>query len=155
MSGFFKSRRRNIGLILLTLPLMLTVVWMRSFVISDCLLLGGRNNVHKVDSCHGILCWAIISDKMPSRLEWYSDSPNPYSEPWGEIEFERGAWRFVGITIGSGQIRWLGEWSRVDAVVTPYWCLVLPLTVFSAYLFFSKPCRVTQSSKTSASENVN
>ncbi len=62
-----------------------------------------------------------------------------YYDPWAEIGFERGTWRLAGATIGSGQMCGAEGWRKAYVLIVPYWSLVLPLTLLSAWLILAKP----------------
>ena len=144
MHEFFQGWRRKAGLATLVMALVLTVAWMRSFVITDDLYLEFGKATHRVHSLHGCLCWIMGNGQQsPMSFQWSSGPPNPHSEPWDDIGYYKGTWRLAGVTIGTGQMQLDFGWSKVNVVVAPYWSLVLPLTLLSAWLILRKTRKAT------------
>ena len=157
MGDFFKGWRRKISLALLAVALLLTVPWMRSYVVFDELLVQppvgiddiGPRLKHIVRSEDGAISWdrttnssgqAIISDTYVTSWNCYHRPPPsmvgiPSSQT---IAFH---WRrqFAGFDFGAATQHslWLRSYSEFWTI--PYWSLVLPLTLFSAYLLLIKP----------------
>ncbi len=114
MGEFFKGWRRKAGLGTLAMACVLAVGWMRSYTVA-------------ADAA-----WFVIGSQqqrmvsLSGRVSWKS---YPVS---GE-----GVWK-VRSYIKSGPILsedlFFREWSIWSAWVIPYWSLVLPLTLLSAWL---------------------
>ena len=150
--------KRRMGVVTLPLALLLIVAWMRSFVVRDKIFIHSRFPVLYVASKDGQLSWERHS---PLILEAPSDSvsakalkdgPHNDWEPW-EIHWN---WRreCCGFLFGSGILslsldkfppeerRWRIEpppKRLVDVWMIPYWSIVIPLTLLSVRLLFSKP----------------
>ncbi len=142
MGDFFQGWRRKTGLALLAMALLLTVAWSRSFVIHDQVVIMNKQSLHGVKSFSGNLRWARRTPAATTAwVQWISDDATKYRlmDPWidcdvewcwkwGEFNFGVGTWRLVE----SGR-------SEIAQWIVPYWSFVLPLTLLSAFLIFSKP----------------
>jgi hypothetical protein len=139
---FFQGWRRKTGLALLAMALLLTVAWMRGAVYHDQVALRYGRTSHFFSSVHGQVRWerTIQSTSRPANrprppiIKWNSrKTPKNLVPPSRE---EGTAWRW---TWGWVYIGTLKEEDRREIWVIPYWSTVLPLTLISAFLIFSKP----------------
>ena len=148
MREFFRGWRRKVGCVTLSLACMAMGAWIRSLVVKDEISV--RKNV-------GITTH-FISNR--SRLGWKSvtiDDPLStnftinfyFAKPAKEDDFYRGhdvrwkwRWRCCGFEFGRftpNGPRW-----AEDIWIVPYWSIVTPLTLISAFLLLKKPKTSTQ-----------
>lgn len=146
MREVFHGWRRKTGLALLAMAVLLTVAWFRSLVLTDIFSTVAFGDLHVVRSGHGVAVWGRQLGLTIDVGGWYSHDTikhrNSYqfSKAWKPLDSWRCCWQYgigdvaVGSheQIGDGGLRTL--WWRA-----PYWILVLPLTLMSAFLIFSKP----------------
>ena len=121
MREFFQGWRRKAGLATLAMACLLTVAWMRSFVIGDRLQVAS----HFLISAGGGVEWQF--DRTGDLIDWTSAPVDPDGI-------------FFLFRMGS-QIR--------RTIYLSYWSLVLPLTLLSAWLLLIKP-RPAKSAKESS-----
>ena len=149
MGDFFQGWRRKAGLVTLAIALLLTVVWMRSYLVEDYLHIRHKPSLHGVRSFDGCLAWVRVSpSQFRQRIQWRSI---PISElgpgsHWGGWKFE-WRWKWCGFDCGAASTATTGVRGQMWAI--PYWSLVLPLTLFSAWLLLIKP-RPAKSAKESS-----
>ena len=149
MGEFFKGWRRKAGLVTLAMALVLMVAWMRSAIICDELMIPYRGSLHFIDSRNGRLEWTRL---IPSPVRWGEYDPYKYPIAWisfpvpGELDiedlwagcdvewkWELGGFEFVLEAIGES-----GDRNKRESWAIPYWSLVLPLTLLSAWLILVK-----------------
>ena len=138
MREFFRGWRRKAGLVTLTMACVLTVAWMRSYVIHDAVLIPAQGGHAGIESHGGSLTWFRWSDSKPSlSIEWISQDAAIESDPWDQFDIE---WRFdlLGVICGVGTVKHAPS-DKLAFCMTPYWSLVLPLTLLSAWLILIKP----------------
>ena len=138
MGDFFKDRRRKTGLVTLAVACVLTVGWMRSYVIQDALLIPAQDGFSGIESHGGSLTWFRWSASQPElSFEWISQDAEFESDPWDQVDI---AWRFelAGFRFGAATAK-DSPASRLVLWILPYWSLVLPLTLLSAWLILIKP----------------
>lgn len=140
MCYYFQCWRRKSGLVLLAVALLFTVVWMRSYVVEDRLLIRNSPSLNTVVSSSGVLSWDRMTPfPFHQPIDWQSidASDLEHSGLWSRWSFE---WRWTMLGFEFGKVKWPFDkpvW--VEVWVIPYWSLVLPLTLLSAYLILSKP----------------
>ena len=147
MGDFFKGWRRKAGLVTLAMALLLTVAWMRSYGVRDEISIPGHQYGQSIESFGGGVCWQRWSnssgplDDLSIELKSYKDVPTA-SYPWEDLEVE---WRrdWAGFRFGAATFTWkLSNQTfsdRMELWTVPYWSLVLPLTLLSAWLILAKP----------------
>ena len=113
MGEFFKGWRRKAGLVTLVMVCLLTAWWMRSYVRVDVLLIQKSQRYHNLGSHRGHLYWISPRRTAPDAISWHS----------GDTEYARG--------LRNDQV--------LPDTAIPYWSLVLPLTLLSAWLILVKP----------------
>ena len=145
MGDFLKGWRRKTGLCLLVMAMPLTMAWLRSFNVATVMTfhLGGRGDY--LESVDGTLSW------MRGNQPYYFRTRRTYSHTIGErdrvdrwIEFDfdrRGTWMGFEFGVTSRHEPWSPNYYEVWVI--PYWSIVLPLTLLSAYLLLTKPRSVT------------
>ncbi len=113
---FFKGWRRKAGLVTLAMACVLMVGWMRSYLIIDAVSLGAVKQGQSLMSKGG---------RLGLTDQWFYDKDQLY---WKSFTIAQA--RIMFPIHGGPDIRF---W------VVPYWSLVLPLTLLSAWLILAKP----------------
>ena len=138
MGDLFKPLRRKIGVVTLVMVCVFSVGWVRSFGISDVMeCFPSESSMIRLISWGGIVSCSYQIGKPPVKyVKWFLffAYENQYSF---ETEFEgcQWVWRVghMGVATCSDTT------SDSIAAVSPYWSIVIPLTLLSAYLLLSKP----------------
>jgi len=153
MKEFFKGWRRKVGCVTLLMALFLTGMWIRSFKIFDnfwITSLQNRNSLSSSDGCirlghaHAnearVTKWDVKYDSHVIKRKAKSASN------FTEHDFSRVAGDFY---LKSATHNW-GHYSdlvqtpgppisvRLISAQVPYWSIVIPLTLLSAWLLISK-----------------
>lgn len=133
MREFFKGWRRKLGCVALVMAMILIVGWMRSAVYEDVIRFWVSNDrIQMFFSSRGTLSWWGWSDVnlWPPEIAWWY-----YAIPENGIGIEfppdvaRRRYRYSEPV----------DRSRFACWSVPYWWLVAPLTLLSAYLILWKP----------------
>ncbi len=166
MGNFFHCWRRKTGCVTLAVALVLTCGWVRSFFVADIFLLTFPRTFYEVASDRfGISLYKRTWVDPDIFLEWARF-------PQMQVQFHPGVsvprrvtgrlsmhgplsnvpaglrWEFCGFYFGKGPRPGKngcidpGHKNIVTKVIVPYWSVVLPLTVLSAYLLLMKPEKV-------------
>ena len=162
VSDFFKGWRRKAGLVTLTMACLLAVGWMRSILYWDMIYFSQLPGTgHDLVSERGLLGWErmtfpIEEDSSYPMVKWESD---PNSRTGEALNFaylestsdESFVWRrcyggfSIGETSGVGILPPFSfdkddlPFTPMRYVIVPYWSLVLPLTLLSAWLILVEP----------------
>ena len=147
---FLKGWRRKAGLVTLAMTCMLTVGWMRSLVLLEQLRITGWPNNRTICSISSEQCclgWvrgvaeephSIDGSLFPS-MDWtsFTNEPGLQAGPITALKEELFDWRYgyAGFCVGEM------DSGAVFLCFIPYWLLVLPLTLLSAWLILGKPRR--------------
>jgi len=147
MGDFFRGSRRKIGCTTLLVALILMVGWVRSFARWDVIELNSwPRRVGIASSFNGDLLFYLASVNAREILFWPSVSLGP-----SFISKEAFLKSSDVVTV-----TWRWDWAafhltdrmhgdvRYQMLIVPYWCVVPPLTLFSAVLLFSKPHKSSQ-----------
>jgi hypothetical protein len=158
MRAFFHGWRRKAGVFTLVMACAVTIVWMRSWLIIDEMHISPpyppqRRTYKTLSSERGHISWfewtveggkAVVSEtSFTTYLSTELTELNSLEIPLKEIK--RFDWRFkcLLIDIGSTDVDDDGSgrfgYRHSTHCVVPYWSLVLPLTLLSAYLLLWKP----------------
>ena len=155
MMGYFKPLRRKMGFMVLLLVLPLMALWIRSCSRIDIVDFDTEKLIHHtVRSDSGCMIWF---KHQGLNFPEYFAVPKWYSVP---IENKRSmapepiVWRFQLWGIGRGEIVDDFLSYRCDVVSLPYWSIIFPLTVMSAWLLLSRPRAKTKQPITPVSENA-
>ena len=135
--GYFKSLRRKIGALTLVVACLCMAGWMRSFVTFDALYAPIGQLISANGGIYGELCVEMPLDftffsygsqgpHVKGRADYYNDS-NMVRRFWH--------WRFFGFAYGF----FPADRQKAILFIVPYWSIVMPLTLLSAYLLFSNP----------------
>ena len=155
MRGFFRGWRRKLGLLTLMMGLLAMAAWMRSDTIFEeaSFPITDKAEIF-VESGDGVFSFgrSLVNDPdfVAGRPNWIRYSPPQHiRQGW---EHFRWYCRFsdVGFGIHSGLTPKIDE---LLLVVMPYWTIVLPLTLLSAFLLLSKPRQPNQKKVTELVKN--
>ena len=149
--------RRKIGVAALVMACVFMGCWMRSLQTCDVINvpLGKEYAMTFSQVCGSFVCRAGWMGQNPwDELDWSDrevaslpEVPNlEYLSRWPLPTGEGGdvTWYFIGCGFGFGQSSSIDPYHRRSGyLVAPYWSIVLTLTLLSAYLLMSKPCRST------------
>ena len=145
MGDYFKGWRRKVGVVTLLMALMFMGGWLRSIgVIEEFICPCGKQSLVYLVSCNGIFfCGRDFDntpDNFPQKPDWFilrepeiESSLNTFDWSWRFFSIGFGNRKNGALTIDSGFV-----------ITIPYWSVVIPLTLISAYLLLSKPRQSTQ-----------
>ena len=170
MREFFRGWRRKVGCVALVMALATCGLWMRSRAIEDSLVVEMSVTRHNVWLA-GTGFWWVSSRRFNNKrpddrllLKWESrpaqplpkqpgefgfghPSPGPYDASFQETRVDvHWRWRFLGGDFGSVTRQGGGPWGGTTPQrvwFVPFWWIVLPLTLLSAYLNLRKPRKRT------------
>ena len=156
MGEFFKPWRRKVGTVTLLLALVSVVGWVRSFYFTDLITFPTANALNRlISDKHGVV-WTIESQTAEehAEVEWESlfgiPVPNIFFSFPQSLDLHGKVWKrncaFLGFGFLEGQI--FGRESTMTVRIVPYWSVVFPLTLLSAYLLLSKPRKSNQKKTT-------
>lgn len=149
MREFFKGWRRKVGCVALVMAVFLAAVWRRSQTYADGFVLPVSSNMFGIISSLSSMEFFVAgfqSDEAASQ--WLSSG-------WQTTRIRRN-WKGDVLddetTVGIGDNRWVwgrfgfgmfendtGGNHRLVAVIIPFWSLVVPVTLLSAFLILWKP----------------
>lgn len=117
MKAFFHGWRRKVGCVALIAACAVTGMWLRSLHIFDTVSFTTEQSQHQVTSADGSVYWKAVNrnDAQQHGKGWTQVEPSKYPNP-EKVKFI--------------QLYFL----RNANAVVPYWSLILPLTLLSAYL---------------------
>ena len=139
MSEFFRGWRRKFGLLTLVMACVAMAGWARSIVVLDIFAIStGQFRLDWIASSQQQLSWGTTHDDRAPMSPWFTGEPVSIDRTFGPIKNE---WHCCGF----GEFH-LDETGRNPAAfsVIPYWAIVLPQTLLSAYLLLSKPRKSNQ-----------
>lgn len=149
MREFFHGWRRKAGVVTLVMAMLLFGVWMRSYSVWDSIPIKDGISLHFIQSIHGGVCWTrhvpspsnsqmYSSQNIPIRWTAQDADKSHLHRYWLQldVEWQRNWCRFhfAATTIGNPNDK-----TRHDTWIIPYWSLVAPPTLLSAYLILWKP----------------
>ena len=141
MPTYFKPLRRKIGVVTLVMACVLMAGWVRSLSRCDTLFLNfginSRDGINRAD---------LHAESTDGYIFWAKSDDGNFAKPVNVFEWDvRNRDSLKGICslcpIKSYLI-WLTALNRDGTVrfrILPYWSLVIPLTLLSAWLLLSKP----------------
>lgn len=139
MREFFKGWRRKLGCVTLVIACVLAAGWIRSLTQHEGISFRtGQMSDQSVISFQSAINWCWLDgstdlDNFPS-LHW---SSVPHSRDLMVINPGR-TWRWTFAGIGIHDFTYDGN-ATFAVLVIPYWLIVLPLTLLSAWLLLRKP----------------
>jgi len=163
MREFFKGWRRKARLVALAMAVLLAGAWMRSYENRDQVVSQFNQTTHILESFDGCLSWKLFSParnsiplmyqmnfaaqpEVGSPFEWRSVPASSCSA--GDIDIwttfgckTKWRWQCGGFIAGSVEYDFPSTrpLQRISVYFVPYWSLVLPLTLLSAWLILAKP----------------
>jgi hypothetical protein len=166
MREFFKGWRRKVGVVTLAMACVLMVGWVRSI---NGVAIGidrfrfpcGTLNWHEIASFRRGLLWERVTlvhksesprvkpGTEPALFNEFSENLVQYQLPHLAGVEERGderfEWRSQYCGFDGGELRRDHEMGVIRATfwIIPYYAIVIPLTVISAFLFLSTPRQST------------
>lgn len=148
MDKFFCGWRRMLGCVTLVSAVVFMAGWVRSLTVYDRLFLhNGTRRADSIDSVDGQFAWGVryFSSDQNASVTWKHD---PFSAATlrDEIKIK---WYGIGFC---NELVEPNLKSRGVLWFVPYWSIVLPLTLFSAYLWLSKSSRHKKTSPLTATE---
>lgn len=145
MSTYFKPLRRKVGVATLMIACVLCLFWVRSFELHEELLFVIRDGVDVVASGAGTVGFA----KLTPVPDGFRKTPAIYSEPisatdnhdfyWKQRNVQ-WRWTWGGFDFGTGLVTngTTADKIQIDRWAIPYWAIILPMTLLSAWLLFSR-----------------
>lgn len=159
MKEFLHGWRRKVGCISLVMACVLSGLWLRSRIFYDSFYTNGNTSSFQIVSVDGKLAFSLITLWYHRRpiINW--ETGHGHESDIGfdyDDEGQRSAYDpTIGdssIGLGKKQISYrmvfLGfqvsdhrdyHGTRMKVCMIPYWSIVLPLTLFSAYMILWKP----------------
>lgn len=143
MLGFFTGWKRKIGIATLVLCCISSGGWIRSLVIRDEFLVILATQMWDVYSTEGTLIFerTVDLDRTDDLIFSFDSTPlsqlgNMFPLSYAARGLENQVDRdFCGFTI----ITATSDWDSLCVLVVPYWSIVIPLALLSAYFLLSKP----------------
>ena len=147
MMDFFRGWKRKVGCLTLVMACVFMAGGARSELRFDTLEINGGETTLSISSLGGEFHWVRVFPPYAQRSQWYSGK---LTEVYGfqvdgngvreQQDFWEGAdveWRtdWAGFHFGGG----VSTGGHAECYCIPYWSIVIPLTLFSAYLLLSKP----------------
>lgn len=131
MRAYFKPLRRKLGVVTLVAACLMSIGWARSLVVGDAFqFTAGRGGAfHQFASEFGAVqwsCWRINRYLNPEWATWPIAA-----DPFGNAIDRDDNW---SIHYGSP--------GKLASLTIPYWMIVVPLTLLSAWLLLSKSRRL-------------
>jgi len=153
---FFEPLRRKIGVFTLVMACVLTAAWVRSLSVRDHFDFPGKSNMTiSLSSEKGGFQWNehrlyVMHLRMPLKLvtteemeklaeEEQTAEPNFFSPVViiGNNDVTRD-WQVLGFEVHEEALDAAG-YGTLRRITIPYWSIVVPLTLLSAWLLLSKP----------------
>jgi hypothetical protein len=137
MFDYFRGWKRKTGLLALVLSSVFAAGWVRSRLIMDHFCYRtSASTYQELFSVAGQIWWTgTIESRGKLDCKWYSSNQNtnilicrPEDILWRRKFFEFEFGEFPDPNIGNATY-----------CIAPYWSIVIPLTLLSAYLLLSKP----------------
>lgn len=118
----FKPPRRELGIVTLLMACVLTTCWVRGTVTRDVVEV--RHNFCFTIDQQAISFAKLKTLPLPTTSFLALGEPDPYDEIYS-------APNTVTVSFGRARLE--------PVIVVPFWSIVLPATLFSAWLLLSKP----------------
>ena len=146
MREFFKPWRRKAGCVTLVMACVLMAAWIRGLFFLDFTIVGGvpdaKSEFTLGSSEEGIeWCRTTFLDSVSINhvsINWHSIAHSMNLRTPREVRYPGyrmiRRWRILGFIVDEGD----SVDCRIRDWVIPYWSIVLPLTLLSAWLLFSK-----------------
>ena len=142
MREFFRSWKRKVGVVTLVMACVFMAGWVRSNSLQDVVTFqSGEQAAEYLMSIDGNLVLERVKTRGPSKTDtkWFI---NKLPIWFGSLKSPDVHWHWRCQGFGIGEVttdRLTGTRSTLWSI--PYWSLVAPLTMLSAYLLLTKPRR--------------
>jgi hypothetical protein len=143
MGSYFKPWRRKIGVLTLFLACVSTFGWVRSLTIRDELWrYNGQQHYGLISEWHSLkwigLKFGSVPNVTPS-VDWESAVISTRKTPSDFFGNKSSCWRWRYCGFGYGESESGAENNSIlKLLFFPYWSIVVPLTLLSAWLLLSK-----------------
>ena len=137
MREVFKGWRSKIGIITIVMALFFVGVWIRSYSVSEEIVVLMSGRLHAFMSTGGSFSWvSSTGDRMPDSFEWEMNSQWPNGRTSSS--------RSIGMLSKIKNFQWSDTVWETTADksrfwIIHYWQIAVPLTLLSAYLLLIKP----------------
>lgn len=144
IGSYFKPLRRKVGVVTLVLACLFAAGWVRSWNVHDVFSMARRQQSidHLVSHCDSLF-WATSHMNSPGESNIPFWSTNRFAFPHTVADGPNAdilwRWRYCGFGTGEINDQPASYVSRTAIVAIPYWSIVLPLTLLSAWLLLLKP----------------
>ncbi|WP_029246751.1 hypothetical protein [Schlesneria paludicola] len=150
MREFFRGWKRKLGVVTLVMACMLAILWVRSLCVWDGLqFCSGKDSMENFVSVDQSLIWGRlhIENHELASMTMFHVMKSDYMPL--DACLKRMAlnctWYGPGFGVGAPPLELRLDWGfRSTYWIIPYWSLVIPLTLLSACLLFSKPRATVQ-----------
>jgi hypothetical protein len=145
MREFLRGWKRKLGCMTLVIACAFAAPWIRSYSICDDFTLSKHGQFDSLVSVDGQLFTTSGPYRGPDEFRRTTRRAQPIQNLWaGRFEWQ---WRCCGFGSASSST----QNRTIYLKIIPYWSVVLPLTLMSAYLLLSKPRRPSNQSDNIAS----
>jgi hypothetical protein len=132
MTEFFKGWRRKIGCVTLAFACVFAAGGVRSYGARDSLVIETSVMDFGFVSNSGTMMIWFDDDVVTYGYVWYTDRPASLDSDEVGIDWD---WKWLGFRHFARTRNSVNP----DSTAVPYWSIVLPLTLLSAWLLLSKP----------------
>jgi hypothetical protein len=147
MREFFNDWRRKLGVVTLVMACVFAAWWLRSFRTEDSFFYpNGPYITDSLFSIAGSIGWSrddeSVWDMQRDRRDYGFRSRRSVGRPflmYPEVSQWRWAWYWNGLGCGCGAD---GNGGGADIWIFPYWSIVTPLVLLSAWLLLTKPRKI-------------
>jgi hypothetical protein len=150
MPDYFKPWRRKIGMVTLAMACVFMMGWVRSFQIFDVFDIPGGNVYNQILSCNSSLVWQSTGSHFANNFtfDWRTEHAQGFLTIAKHSELcklrnhvDQMECRFNWMGFASFDRLQTGINAKPWKVVwfVPYWSIVIPLTLLSAWSLLSKP----------------
>ena len=153
---FFKPFRRKIGVVTLVLACAFAAGWVRSCLTADFVWYPSNTSCYSIESLHGMILLTKGTPVAPSSpIQFGSENlwappflkfavngkPLPFN-PYEKLDLTwQSDWLFFSVC--DGRIK-NNAIAQIEMCIIPYWSIVIPLTLVSAFLLLTYPRRSNQ-----------
>ena len=136
MGEFFKPWRRKMGVLTLVMAVLSATVWVRSLSIQDVFRVSLKRP-YMLSSMNGSLSWFIDYDGSPLAGAWSIGPAGNFDNRFNGLGLNWN-WKVCGFAEGTF-LAPFPNFQKVTFFMIPYWSIVFPLTLLSAWFLLNKP----------------
>lgn len=141
MLSYFHPLRRKVGVVMLSLSCLLAIGWVRSLQVRDIVGIGpvSETIICGASNRHMLLLVLLPIEHLqngPTLPFWRTAEAKPTIRDCFAVIKSEQCWLGFGYLITDSQPE---SGHLATAFAVPYWSIVLPLTLLSAWLLLSKP----------------